>query len=92
MNLHDLSDELMSKNIIIAEFWGYKFYPADKWYNLIGHYEHYWIENNDKSIQRLHSKHFRFHWDWNWLLPVISRIMKLDLLNEYPTNHELQAW
>ena len=88
MSTQEFYDELMSQNILIAEFWGYKFYPSDPWYKLNGYRDHYWIDNKDKSIQRLVPKNFRFDWDWNWLLPVIKKIDKMDFLDA-PHNHEL---
>jgi hypothetical protein len=86
---NQLQEEVRSKNIIIALFWGYKFYSADKWWKLNGYVDHYWIKNPDGSVQRLEPKHFRFNWDWNWLIPVIKRITKMDFLNQHPLNHEL---
>jgi len=88
MNTREIDEKTISDNILIAEFWGYKFYPADKWYKFNGYIDHYWIENSDKSIQRLNSKNFRFHWDWNWLIPVIKKINNIKFLDA-PHNHEL---
>jgi len=67
----------IEKSILIAEFWGYKFHPADPWYKF-GYLSHYWIKNHDNSIQRLKPEYFRFDSDWNWLIPVIKKISSME--------------
>jgi hypothetical protein len=67
----------LENEILIAEFWGYKFYPADKWWKFNGYQEHYWIKRNDKPIRR-NPKEFRFCFDWNWLHPVIKKILDIN--------------
>jgi len=73
-----MENKKIENNILIAEFWGYKYEPGDAWYNIFGLVEHYWIKNGDGSIQRLNAKNFRFDYDWNWLMPVIKKITKLE--------------
>lgn len=71
----------MANDIIIAEFWGYKFHKADQWWKLNGMSDHYYIENPNGTVQRLPANKLRFHLDWNWIIPVIKKINKLDLLD-----------
>lgn len=78
MRYGEVDEKILTNNILIAEFWGYKFYPADKWWKIGGKVDHYWIENKDKSIQRLLPVKFRFDFDWDWLHPVIKKIMNMN--------------
>jgi hypothetical protein len=73
-----MENKVLKRNILIAEFWGYKYEKGVAWYNPFGLKEHYWIKNKNNSIQRLDSKNFRFNFDWNWVIPVVYKITSMD--------------
>lgn len=65
-------------NKLIALFWGYKYYPADKWYKINGYKEHYFIENDNHEVyenktHRTLLTDMQFHEDWSWLMPVCKK-------------------
>lgn len=60
---------------LVAEFWGYKYVPADTGFKYLtrGYRGHYMIENRDGTIQRLTKSEFRFDVSWDWLIPTIKK-------------------
>lgn len=68
-------------NRAICEFTGWEFRPdGDDWFKAYHEGELMWAASG-KELNKILLEGFKFHKDWNKLMPVVEKISKIPLLN-----------
>jgi len=61
-------------NGLIADFMGK---PRHQEYK-----SHFRVDNEDGSVGMIHAEEFKYHTSWDWLMPVLSKILDLSFQDD----------
>ena len=86
-----MNENIQLKNKLLAEYMGFTYYPHDKNSGIVAGWAKYPISKIDKRetqgfgldvawLCRTHNQ-LKFHYDWNWLIPVVQKIHKQNVVS-----------